>query len=190
MPPTLTSKLPCMLRTSSLNANNFDSVLIQLGFLDFEPTRYYNITNRTIFINNVISVMGYTTYLEIGCEYDTNFSAINVLEKVGVDPVCGGTVRMGSDDFFAHNTQTFDIIFIDGDHHAKQLSRDIENSLKVLNDGGLIVCHDCLPECEAEQITEYRPGAAWTGTCGNLWHTFVAERIWMLLWGISITGVE
>lgn len=67
-----------------------------------------------------------------------------------------------SDDFFSkklidgqYHVRTdrsidasFDIIFIDGLHHADQVKRDFENSLKCLNDGGFIVLHDTLPENE------------------------------------------
>ena len=43
----------------------------------------------------------------------------------------------------------WDIIFIDGYHEFSQVLRDIQNSLKHLNDGGSIVCHDMLPPTES-----------------------------------------
>jgi hypothetical protein len=71
---------------------------------------------------------------------------------------------MTSDDFFKTNLKTFDIIFIDGLHLCEQVLKDIHNSLKFLNDDGAIVCHDCLPNNESEQIEEYDGKSSWTGT--------------------------
>ena len=50
--------------------------------------------------------------------------------------------------------------------------RDIENSLRCLNDGGVIVCHDCLPDNEHMQTYEIHNGA-WTGDC---WKAFAKYR--------------
>lgn len=62
-----------------------------------------------------------------------------------------------SDDFFASRNIAWDggprraysLIFIDGLHHADQVKRDFENSLRCLSDNGFIVTHDVLPENEA-----------------------------------------
>eukprot|EP01034_Spumella_vulgaris_P040549 gene40549-50156_t len=57
---------------------------------------------------------------------------------IGVDPSKGGTHRMTSDDFFAQNTEFFDVIFVDGLHEANQVFRDVTNALKWLNPGDYI----------------------------------------------------
>lgn len=46
-----------------------------------------------------------------------------------------------SADFFASNTDTYDLIFIDGDHGYEGVYEDIENSYKVLRKGGCL-CGD------------------------------------------------
>jgi predicted O-methyltransferase YrrM len=69
---------------------------------------------------------------------------------IGVDPNQGVTLRMTSDEFFAANQFTFDIVFIDGLHD--QVAKDIENSLRVLNPGGIIVMHDCNPTTKISQL--------------------------------------
>ena len=107
------------------------------------------------------------SYLEIGCAEDIVFSRILVPHKIGVDPSQGGTHRMGSDPFFVENTDTFDLIFIDGLHHWDQVLRDIDNSIRVLNPGGVIVMHDCLPVYQKEQ--EYGHNGDWLG---SVWHAF------------------
>ena len=102
-------------------------------------------------INKLISKYGYKTYLEIGTQHGNAFTQINIPYKVCVDPVkCFEqlTYEMTSDEFFERNKETFDIIFVDGLHTEEQCTIDINNSLKILNKGGTIVVHDCLPHCE------------------------------------------
>jgi hypothetical protein len=108
--------------------------------------------NRIQLINFAIQKTNAKNYLEIGCDNDLIFSNINVENKIGVDPVRGGTLRMTSDDFFKNNTTKFDVIFIDGLHEYQQVSRDFENSLKYLNDGGIIIFHDMLPKTSYEAL--------------------------------------
>ncbi len=58
---------------------------------------------------------------------------------------------MTSDDFFKTNLKRFDVIFIDGMHQVEYLVRDLNNSLKFLNPGGIIFIDDILPLNEEEQ---------------------------------------
>ena len=63
--------------------------------------------------------------------------------------------------------KTYDIIFVDGLHLFHQAHVDIENSLKVLNDGGTIVVHDCNPidKHRTRPMEEFlKDGKAWNGT--------------------------
>lgn len=102
-------------------------------------------------INHLIKTYNYKTYLEIGTQFGDCFKQIEIEHKVCVDPQkCYDdlTHEMTSDEFFAQNTKTFDIVFVDGLHLEEQSTKDILNSLKVLNKGGSIVVHDCLPHCE------------------------------------------
>jgi predicted O-methyltransferase YrrM len=50
--------------------------------------------------------------------------------------------KMKSDDFFQNNKEFFDVIYIDGWHGASQVRKDIENSWKFLNVGGIVICDD------------------------------------------------
>lgn len=102
-------------------------------------------------INELIKKHNYKSYLEIGTQFGNCFEQIAVDYKVCVDPEKRYehlTHTMTSDDFFAQNKETFDIIFVDGLHLEEQSTVDIYNSLKILNPGGVIVVHDCLPHCE------------------------------------------
>jgi len=102
------------------------------------------------------------SYLEIGCKNDSTFANIRAAKKIGVDPVSGGTHRMLSDDFFATNKETFDLVFIDGDHTAEQVLTDFLNAWNVLNKGGIIAMHDCNPATRELEERE---------ACGTAWKT-------------------
>ena len=118
------------------------------------------IRNHTQLLNYLVEKYNLKSYLEIGTQRsENNFIKINADFKVGVDPepvtIVDGIVKMKSDDYFKSRDEnkihqrTFDLVFIDGLHHADQVKRDFENSLRCLNDGGFIVIHDTLPEDES-----------------------------------------
>jgi len=121
-------------------------------------------------INKCIEKHGYTSYLEIGCQNDLCFNKVNCENKIGVDPKSGGTVRSTSDKFFienalrgrAGNSDRFDIVFIDGSHDCNQVTKDVNNVLNYLNEGGMIILHDCNPKREEDQVDpNVRSGDAW-----------------------------
>ena len=114
----------------------------------------------------------YQSYLEIGCDENQLFSKIKIKNKYGVDPVRGGNIKKTSDDFFNNNQKTFDLIFIDGLHEYDQVKKDILNSLKFLNKNGIILVHDCLPDCCSKQaVPRYR--MTWNG---DVWKAIVDLR--------------
>ena len=127
---------------------------------------------RKELVQNIIVKKNYKKYLEIGCFDDELFNHINCLKKVGVDPMSGGTIRMTSDQFFSNNKEFFDCVFIDGLHEYHQVRKDISNSIKFLNDGGIILLHDCLPNNYYEQAT---PRCQWTWN-GDVWKAIVESR--------------
>lgn len=129
---------------------------------------------RSDIINLLIEKINAKKYLEIGVSNGINFSEIDCVYKVGVDPALDSpaTTHITSDDFFAQNKEKFDVIFIDGLHHSDQVYRDIINSLNVLNEGGYIVCHDMNPRQEEHQLIPFT-GGIWNGDC---WKAFVQLR--------------
>ena len=104
--------------------------------------------NRISLVNYLISKsQGINSrYLEIGCDTNSLFNSVACLNKIGVDPVKGGTHRMTSDLFFKKNLEKFDVIFIDGLHEYKQVRKDCINALKFLKINGWIAFHDFLPQ--------------------------------------------
>ena len=65
--------------------------------LDLEfPKNIY----RWDLIQHIINKYNFQNYLEIGCDKDQSFSKIKIKNKVGVDPISGGTLRCTSDEFF------------------------------------------------------------------------------------------
>lgn len=128
------------------------------------------ITNHTQLLNALIEKYSLKSYLEIGVQNKVNnYNKIICKNKVGVDPeVNDSEIRgMTSDMYFEaikHNSPVtvFDLIFIDGLHHADQVKRDFENSLRCLSDNGYIVIHDVLPENESGTIVP-RETKQWWG---------------------------
>lgn len=150
------------------------------------------ITHHTQLLNALIEKYGLKSYLEIGIQNPANnFDKINCERKVGVDPDVmnrSDIYDISSDRFFLDhfNThifnptpETFDLIFIDGLHHADQVKRDFENSLRCLSDNGFIVIHDVLPENEAGTIVP-RETKVWWGTVFSF-----AMNIHRLYYGLS-----
>lgn len=125
-------------------------------------------TARDEIINFLSRYITAKDYLEIGCAYNECFDAVEIDNKVGVDPYSGGTLRMTSDDFFKVNLMKFDIVFIDGAHEHQQVWRDFQNAQKVLRPGGYILLHDMWPKSKQHAIwplpdDDIRP------RCGTSW---------------------
>ena len=123
-------------------------------------------------IDYLIQRNKFENYLEIGCDDDQLFSKVNIRNKIGVDPVSGGNIRKKSDDFFSTNKDKFDLVFIDGLHIYEQVKKDILNSLKFLNENGMILVHDCLPDSLSKQaVPRYK--MKWNG---DVWKAIVDLR--------------
>jgi hypothetical protein len=147
---------------------------------DIEVIRYINSEiKRYDIINYLIDKYKLINYLEIGVFQGENIRKIKAIHKDGVDPGAEGYVvpevnyPMTSDDFFklikGHDDIKYDIIFIDGLHHADQVEKDIQNSLNHLTHNGFIVMHDCNPVSYEAQLIP-RETIAWKG---DTWKAFV-----------------
>lgn len=131
-----------------------------------------NYSKRYEIINEIIEKKNYKSYLEIGCDENKTFNEIKVNEKIGVDPIRGGNLRLTSDDFFLKNKKKFDCIFIDGLHEYSQVKKDILNSIDCLSSNGIILVHDCLPKSFFHQAVP-RCRSIWNG---DVWKAIVEFR--------------
>ena len=108
-------------------------------------------------INHYLKKINGKNYLEIGLWNGGTFKQIEVDNKDSVDPDTSKNPKFGvtSDLFFKKYAPKlkykYDVIFIDGLHHTEQVDRDIQNSLKYLNEGGVVILHDCNPINEMRQ---------------------------------------
>ena len=127
---------------------------------------------RSLIVNDIIERKKYETYLEIGCDKNILFNSVKIKKKIGIDPVSGGNIRISSDNFFKNNQDKFDLIFIDGLHQYEQVKRDVYNSLKFLNDNGVILLHDCMPSSFMRQAPK-RSSNIWNG---DVWKNIVEFR--------------
>jgi hypothetical protein len=142
-----------------------------IRYLNSEVQRYH-------IINYLIEKYKLVNYLEIGVFKGENIREIKAIHKDGVDPGAEGYVipevnyPMTSDAFFElikeHDIK-YDIIFIDGLHHADQVEKDIQNALNHLVPNGFIVMHDCNPVSYEAQLIP-RETVAWNG---DTWKAFV-----------------
>jgi SAM-dependent methyltransferase len=130
--------------------------------------------DRSYIINYLVNKIDAKSYLEIGIGDGINFKNIKCDNKLSVDinPDFNPDIVASSDDFFRKNKESFDVIFIDGLHHADQVQRDILNSLSVLETNGFIVCHDTLPFTFDMQTIPIHDGM-W---CGNTWESIINLR--------------
>ena len=134
-------------------------------------------------INHLIRVNNYKSFLEIGTQEHINLSNIIIDKKVSVDPdpEVNADFILPSDDFFKQNTDKFDIIFVDGLHHADFVYRDIINSLRILNPGGCVVVHDVIPNSYESQLiplekTLETGSGIWNGDVWKGWIKLRTER--------------
>lgn len=107
------------------------------------------------FISKLISHFGMKSYLEIGLgPLQETWKYIDIDHKICVDVIRVSenlpTYLGPSDDFFSENTETFDLIYIDGDHRSNQVRKDLKNSLQILNPNGIIIMHDIAPASRTE----------------------------------------
>lgn len=126
---------------------------------DWDATNF----NRIAVVNLLVSKKANSAYLEIGCASNTLYNSVHALNKVGVDPSKGGSVRLTSDDFFKQNKSTFDVVFIDGMHTYEQVRKDVVNTIQCLNPGGWVAMHDMLPRDWMEHHVPIVTRGFWTG---------------------------
>ena len=168
------------------------------------PMRWHlsNKLSRMQLIQYAIDELSAHTYLEIGVDEGQAFCKVQAPVKIGVDPVTPRPAvaiemqkagvsyfQQPSDAFFEEQAPSVlgkgvDVAFIDGLHTYGQTFRDIQNTLRYLNPGGLILIHDCLPEsaeeaCAAPTYEEAGRlnGPGWSGLwTGDGWKSIVAVR--------------
>jgi len=131
-------------------------------------------------INHIARIVEARTYLEIGVSSGESMRHVDIDTKVGVDPEpqlegvrsCDIFMPKNSDDAFAKmdpSSDFFDIVFIDGFHHADQAYRDIMNAVLV---SGIVVVHDSNPSTEEMQRVPQVSGE-WTG---DVWKAIARIR--------------
>jgi GT2 family glycosyltransferase len=135
-------------------------------------------------LNYIAKAIGAKRYLEIGVADGSCMRQIDVGEKWGIDPnPQDGAVRAASvfiprtSDFFferlAAQSGLFDLVFIDGDHRADQVYREVQAAVKILSPRGVICLHDCNPHSEEMQEVPLRSGWQWTG---DVWKAIARLR--------------
>jgi hypothetical protein len=125
----------------------------RVGYTDF-LMNYEKKEHHSNLVRWLVDLTNCQDYLEIGVEngdcvynvrdYVKRCVAVDVVDKM-TDKKDIEFFHMKSDEFFEKNIDTFDIIFIDGDHDYEQVRKDFENAIKILNELGIIIMHDTDP---------------------------------------------
>ncbi len=127
--------------------------------------------NRLDIIQGLMREKGLKNYFEIGVKNGHIFFRIKSTFKIAVDPTFAfdATRRFGkaiinpynlnnqyfektSDDFFAQDAKRVfaakkvQLALIDGVREYQPALRDVENTLRYMNDNGVIILHDCNPQ--------------------------------------------
>jgi len=134
-----------------------------------------HILTRSDMINMIAKKINAKSYLEIGVQTGKTFIAVAIEHKIGVDPDPRWkhqTYLMTSDQYFDQIEGNFDIIFVDGLHHSEQVNKDIQNALKRLNIGGVILVDDVAPKKESYQTRDITD-IHW---CGDVWRSWLDTR--------------
>jgi hypothetical protein len=143
-------------------------------------------SSRSTIIQHLITKYKFKEYLEIGIRDGSNFNKINVDSKTGVDPEpssdCKGEsiFLMTSDEYFEYIKDSkvkFDLIFIDGLHLEEQVTKDIQNSLRHLKEGGFVIMHDCNPPTRFHQRETYLVGGKYLEWNGTTWRSYAQLRM-------------
>ena len=136
-------------------------------------------------VNHIAKTLGAQRYLEIGVAQGDMIRQIQVEERWGVDPyprveavqASSVFIPQTSDIFFEKLAPQlgakFDLVFIDGDHRADQVYREVQSAIQHLSPGGMICLHDCCPFNEEMQEVPPRSGGDWTG---DVWKAVVRLR--------------
>lgn len=123
--------------------------------------------HRKQVIINIVNYFGFKTYLEIGLKNRNNvYNHIpcKIKYSVDIDPQSNPHYCGTSDSFFSQEKIKdikWDVIFIDACHLADFVFRDLMNSVKHLEKGGVIFLHDMLPTKYEYSLETGMNGTAW-----------------------------
>ena len=164
--------------------------------------------NRIELIQEIFKRTNFQTYLEIGSQRGVSFLPIYCKYKIAVDPqflikkrkklkwyvknpnnLRNQYFEETSDSFFQNRKnilvkRKLDVVLVDGLHTFRASLLDVLNSIKYLNEDGVVIMHDCLPPHPMAALPtdqfpteEEQKAKGWTGQwCGDVWKTIVYLR--------------
>ena len=104
----------------------------------------------------IFQTQRFKSLLELGVAGGRLRNILSPPKYCGVDTVEGvATHIMNTDTFFEQNQDSFDMIFIDADHKYEQAKKDLESSMKALNENGILAIHDTQPASENDTSVEH-----------------------------------
>lgn len=131
-------------------------------------------TWRGEFISNLISDLGFSSYLELGVAAGKCWNKVICEEKIGVDLFndsmwhIENVLSVSTDEYFSSlkdSSKKFDLVFIDAKHEKNQVLMDFSNCLKNLKKNGIVIFHDVYPFSEEDTSIE--------NACGNVYEFWI-----------------
>lgn len=176
-------------------------MVIQLHAED-QPKNELGMTHTDLIIK-LIESRNYDSFMEIGVRNPAkNINLVPARRKVGVDPynwndktteLSDGKYHRGLDGydcefyqmqsefFYGINNEKFDVILVDGLHHASAVLWDCINCMDRLNVGGVLVVHDINPPSKESQVIP-RGTKEWTGDGWKAWAVLIDYLGTMVPW--------
>ncbi|WP_419663762.1 hypothetical protein Dvar_39820 [Desulfosarcina variabilis str. Montpellier] len=168
-------------------ANSFKRIVVEKK-IGVDPLPTYNFINL-LMQNADIHYFSCTTDRSGSAQIKFNLKNKKNISKITNSASCE-LFYVISDVFFENyaspvfRQNRIDVAFIDGLHAYKQVVKDVGNTLRYLEKGGVILIHDCNPPTEAAAYPAKSWKAAskmniegWTGQwCGDVWKSIVHLR--------------
>lgn len=143
---------------------------------------------KETYINEALSWVGGSTYVEIGVRDGDSIREIRAARRIGIDPKRGQRLwkvldrieffEKSSDAFFSEDARKvfaasrIDVALIDGLHEFEQALRDLLNLERYMRSNGVIVLDDVNPRA-SYLATDTPTGNAWNG---DVWKVAVYLR--------------
>jgi len=117
----------------------------------------YGTEHHSDLIVQLVKSINCKTYLELGLFDGSTLIKVSqfVPRVIGVDTKdlrinknIGEFYLSTTQDFLQNFNEIIDVIFIDADHSFESVKEDFKNSLKILNEFGVIILHDTDPISE------------------------------------------
>tara|TARA_B100000900_G_scaffold364161_1_gene338618 strand:+ start:51 stop:761 length:711 start_codon:yes stop_codon:yes gene_type:complete len=167
---SLTKFLYLKIKNKKINDDFFNYIKdfkFSRNYFKHNPPIWYEILNKNFFLNRKVNVLEIGTFEGMSFLFFQKYLQLESL--CCVDVIENENFKLNkkkfknykffntsSDDFFKKVIDVkFDIIYVDGSHHASDVYNDMINSHYVLKDNGILIIDDFLLDVESRRTKNY-----------------------------------